>query len=83
MSRLGARALFSRGKDRTSLEGLVKVYAPISDAPPSERPYNFVFIPTREGVLGLVAYSERHPASGARSVYQRAHKRLDGRYPNE
>lgn len=39
----------AEGEDGTRLEGLVKVYVPISDAPPSERPYGFVFIPTRDG----------------------------------
>jgi hypothetical protein len=32
--------------------------------------------------LALVAYGERHPARGARSAYERAHKRLHGRYPD-
>ncbi len=71
------------GEDRTSLEGLVKVYVPIRDSPPSQRPYGFVFIPTREGVLALVAFGERHPRTGTRSVYERAHKRRHGRYPDE
>jgi len=71
------------GVDGTSLGGLVKVYVPISDAPASERPYGFVLIPTREGVLALVAFGERHPVAGTRSVYERAHKRLHGRYPDQ
>jgi hypothetical protein len=70
------------GEDGTSLDGLLKVYVPIGDSAPSERPYGFVFIPTREGVLALVAFGERHPAPGTRSVYERAHKRLHGRYPD-
>jgi hypothetical protein len=73
----------AEGDDGTSLEGLVKSYMPISDAPPSERPYGFVLIPTRDGVLALVAFGERHPAAGTRSVYERAHKRLHGRYPDQ
>jgi hypothetical protein len=59
------------GDDGTHLEGLVKVYVPIRDAPASVRPYGFVFIPTREDVLALVALGERHPRSGTRSVYER------------
>ena len=71
------------GEDGTSLDGLLKVYVPIGDSAPSERPYGFVFIPTREGVLALVAFGERHPAPGTRSVYERAHKWLHGRYPDQ
>jgi hypothetical protein len=33
--------------------------------------------------LQLLAFGERHPPSGARSVYERAHKRLHGRYPDQ
>jgi hypothetical protein len=71
------------GQDGTRLEGLLKVYVPITDSPSSTRPYGFVFIPTRERVLVLVAFGERHPAPGVRSVYERAHKRLHGRYPDQ
>jgi hypothetical protein len=55
----------------TSLAGLVKVYVPISDAPPSERPYAFVLSPARRErtpALALVAFGERHPRRGVRSV---------------
>ncbi len=73
------------GSSATSLTGLVKVYVPIGDRPPSERPYGFVFDPDRDErgpYLALLAYGERHPARrGARSVYERAHRRLHGRYP--
>ena len=72
--------------DGTRLAGLVKVYVPISDAPPSERPYAFVLSPARRErtpTLVLVAFGERHPRRGVRSVYERAHKRLHGRYPGE
>jgi hypothetical protein len=72
--------------DGTSLPGLVKVYVPIDDAPPSERPYAFVLSPAygeTTPALALVAFGERHPARGARSVYERAHKRLHGRYPDQ
>lgn len=74
------------GAEGTRLGGLVKVYAPIGGGPPSERPFGFVFSPDAgpEGLyLELVAFGERHPRPGARSVYERAHKRLHGRYPDE
>jgi hypothetical protein len=79
----GLKRCSGQGEDGTSLEGLVKVYVPIGGAPPSERAYGFVFIPTRQGALALVAFGERHPAPGTRSVYERAHKRLHGRYPDQ
>jgi len=72
--------------DGTRLVGLVKVYVPITEGPPSERPFGFVFGPARDDggfYLSVVAYGERHPAPGTRSVYERAHRRLHGRYPDE
>jgi len=74
------------GWDGTHLRGLIKAYVPLREGPASERPYGFVFRPARyQGrfVLALVAYGERHPPPGTRSVYERAHKRLHGRYPGE
>lgn len=74
------------GAARTRLEGLVKAYVPLTTGPSSERPYGFVFSPERDPngpYLELVAFGERHPRSGSRSVYQRAHKRLHGRYPDQ
>lgn len=71
------------GKDRTRLGGLLKAYVPIRQAPPSERPFGFVFIPATGEVLALLAFGERHPREGVRSVYERAHKRLHGRYPDQ
>jgi hypothetical protein len=74
------------GPGGTMLEGLVTAYVPISDAPPSERPFGFVFDGGRDGqrlYLALVAFGERHPARpSVRSVYERAHKRVHGRYPD-
>ena len=73
-------------EDRTRLEGLFKVYVPISEAPPSQRPFAFVLSPARHAqsvYLRLIAFGERHPHPGTRSVYERAHKRLHGRYPDE
>jgi hypothetical protein len=75
------------GADTTRLEGLVKAYVPIGESPASGRPFGFVFS-AKAGPSGpyleLVAFGERHPAArSARSVYERAHKRLHGRYPDE
>ena len=72
--------------DGTRLVGLVKVYVPIGDAPPSARPYAFVLSPVHAEpmpALVVVAFGERHPRRGVRSVYERAHKRLHGRYPDQ
>ena len=72
--------------DGTRLAGLVKVYVPITDGPPSERPFGFVLAPARDAggiFLTVVAYGERHPAPGSRSAYERAHRRLHGRYPDQ
>jgi len=71
------------GDDQTRLPGLVKVYVPIIDAAPSERPYGMVFSPEPGPLLVFVAFGERHPRPGTRSVYERAHKRLHGRYPDQ
>lgn len=74
------------GPDGTRLAGLLKVYVPIAQRPPSERPFGFVFSPgrgERGPYLALVAFGERHPRLGVRSVYERAHKRLHGRYPDQ
>lgn len=76
----------SVGADGTKLPGLFKAYVPISAGPASQRPFGFVFSPGQEDGrthLTLVAFGERHPAHGTRAVYQRAHKRLHGRYPDE
>jgi hypothetical protein len=72
------------GRDGTRLGGLVKVYVPISAAPPSKRSFAFVFGPGRDErgpYVALVAFGERHPKRGVRSVYERAHKH--GRYPDQ
>lgn len=72
----------------TTLAGCVKVYVPLWREP-SAAPYGFVFefvaagAPEPVFTLELLAYGERHPPSGTRSVYERAHKRLHGRYPDQ
>lgn len=73
------------GGDRTRLADKFKVYVPISDGPASERPFGFVFslgVDGGEPFLSVMAFGERHPERG-RSVYERAHKRLHGRYPDQ
>ena len=72
--------------DGTRLAGLLKVYVPINEGPPSRRPYGLVLSAGRDeagGYVELVAFGERHPRPGTRSVYERAHKRVHGRYPDQ
>ena len=63
----------------------LKLYLPLGREP-SAAPYGFVFelVASREPEplfsLRLLAFGERHPRPGVRSVYERAHKRLHGRY---
>ncbi len=74
------------GPDGTRLPGLVKAYVPISAEPASQRPYGFVFsVGADDGgqYLALIAFGERHPPSGTRAVYERAHKRVHGLYPDQ
>ena len=76
----------AEGRDGTRLAGLLKAYVPLREGPPSDRPFGFVFLPGREHgllVLYLAAFGERHARHGTRSVYERAHKRLYGRYPDQ
>lgn len=76
------------GTDRTELAGCAKLYLPFrADAPPSERPFAFVFRLARDadGTLFwvFVAFGNRHPGPGVRSVYERAHRQLHGRFPEQ
>lgn len=73
--------------DGTSLTSCVKIYVPLGKDGASEAPYGFVFeLEMRsDGALGLdfLAFGERHPRNErSRSVYDRAHRRLHGRYPD-
>ncbi len=84
-AQIAVRACEGDGSDGTLLNGCAKVYVPL-DVEPSRAPYGFVFAiraQVRGGrvMLRLIAYGERHPAAGTRSVYERAHRRLHGRYP--
>lgn len=74
------------GPDGTELAGCAKPYLPLGDAPPSERPMAFVLklARTQDGTLAwiFIAFGHRHPALGVRSVYERAHRQLHGRFPD-
>jgi hypothetical protein len=75
----------ARGPDGTGLAGCAKLYLPIGDIPPSERPFGFVLQLARENdQLGwvFVAFGHRHTRPGVRSVYERAHRQLHGRFPD-
>lgn len=74
------------GPDRSELAGCAKLYLPISDEPASQRPFAFIVqlardIGTAELAWVFVAFGERHPTAGVRSVYERAHRQLHGQFP--
>ena len=74
------------GPGATRLPGCRKLYVPLGRQGASEAPYGFVFqlIQKSDDSLAwnMIAYGERHPADKrTRNVYERAHKRLHGRYP--
>jgi hypothetical protein len=73
------------GPDGTQLAGCAKLYLPLGDAPPSERPMAFVLrlarVPDAALVWIFIAFGHRHPGPGVRSVYERAHRQLHGRFP--
>jgi hypothetical protein len=74
------------GEGGTRLPGCVKLYVPLGRQGASETPFGFVFQLAQHSDGGLVwnflAFGERHPDNPAtRTVYERAHKRLHGRYP--
>jgi hypothetical protein len=75
----------AEGPGGTSLARCVKLYVPVDQEGASAAPYGFVFRLSRvDGGLALrmVAFGERHPTNPrTRSVYERAHRRLNGRYP--
>ena len=78
-----------RAEDRpsgTRLRHCLKLYVPLDKEGASDAPYGFVFQlqRMRDGspMLNFIAFGERHPDNPAtRTVYERAHKRLHGRYP--
>jgi hypothetical protein len=74
--------------DGTELVGCSKLYVPLNAEGASAAPYGFVFrlAKTKDNELAwnLIAFGERHPENpSTRSVYERAHKRLHGRYPDQ
>ena len=74
-----------KGANGTALRFCWKLYLPLDAVGPSAAPFGFVFLLTeveRRPTLQLIAFGERHPTNpGTRSVYERAHRRLHGRYP--
>ena len=81
----------AQGADKTQLPGCRKLYVPLDAEGASAAPFGFVFRLTQnpDGSLSwnLIAFGERHPAQRGGplrtpSVYERAHKRLHGRYPD-
>ena len=68
------------------LPGCRKLYVPLGKQAPSDAPYGFVFLLVRRRNDTLawmfVAFGERHPSNRrTRTVYERAYKRINGRYP--
>lgn len=73
-------------EDGSGLPGCQKLYVPLGKQGASDAPYGFVFqlVQNEDKSLAwyMIAFGERHPSNPqTRSVYERAHKRLHGRYP--
>jgi hypothetical protein len=71
---------------KTVLPGCAKLYLPLGRQGASDAPFGFVFQlaqnPDGSLVWNFLAFGERHPDNPAtRTVYERAHHRLHGRYP--
>jgi hypothetical protein len=76
----------AEGDTGTSLPGCNKLYVPLGKQGATDAPFGFVFQlaqdPNGSLVWNFIAFGERHPDNPAtRTVYERAHKRLHGRYP--
>ena len=73
------------GRDGTRLPGCRKLYVPLGGEGASASPFGFIFllVKTEDGLAwAFLAFGQRHPDNPAsRSVYERAHHRLHGRYP--
>jgi hypothetical protein len=74
------------GPGGTKLPGCRKLYVPLGKEGASQAPYGLVFQliqkPDSSLAWNLIAFGERHPTNErTRNVYERAHKRLHGRYP--
>lgn len=75
----------SLGPDRTELAGCAKLYLPIGEAPPSQRPLAFVLQLAHDAgdlAFAFIAFGPRHPGPGVRNVYERAHRQLHGKFPD-
>ena len=84
----GFKACAAEGPDGTRLPKCVKLFVPLGRSGSASAPYGFVFEAALAGTpatleLRLLAFGERHPPPGVRSVYERAHKRLHRRYPDQ
>jgi hypothetical protein len=78
----------TEGDDDTELSGCSKLYVPLDALGASTAPYGFVFrlakTDDNELVWNFIAFGERHPDNpSTRSVYERAHRRIHGRYPEQ
>jgi hypothetical protein len=78
----------AQNDDGTELAGCSKLYVPLDAKGASAAPYGFVFrlakTKDNELVWNFIAFGERHPDNpNTRTVYERAHKRLHGRYPGQ
>lgn len=75
----------AEGPRGTRLPGCRKLYVPLDPEGASDAPFGLVFqlVRTPDGLAwNFIAFGERHPDNPrTRSVYERAHKRLHGRYP--
>jgi hypothetical protein len=84
--RLTWRPCEPEGSHGTRVPGCRKVYIPLGQEGASTAPYGFVFqlAITKKGLVwNFLAFGERHPGNTlTRSVYERAHKRLHGHYPD-
>jgi hypothetical protein len=84
-AKLDWRRCKAEGPGGTELPGCRKLYVPLGRGV-SQAPYGFVFQliqkPDDSLAWSMIAFGERHPADErTRNVYERAHKRLHGRYP--
>ena len=85
-ARLDWKKCEADGEGGTALPGCVKLYVPLGQQGASAAPHGFVFQLAQDSdgalVWNFIAFGERHPDNPrTRTVYERAHKRLHGRYP--
>jgi hypothetical protein len=85
VAKLVWRPCEAEGSHGTRLPGCRKLYVPLGQEGASAAPYGLVFqlAKTDRGLVwNFIAFGERHPDNpSTRTVYERAHKRLHGRYP--